>query len=224
MKVTLKASNFGWRGKENLGLNPINFSVKEGEIFGLLGSAATKNAEVIKILTGRMSPTSGSLTILRTSNIGSIREQIGSTLDILGFIDEYSIEKNLKLLCMYKDIRPIEAAKMLRLFGLWNHKQKKMSQCNRAQRKRVAIICALIGNPKILLLDRPLEHLSKGSAIIVVKLLHKAAANGQTVFITDELSTPLTKICTQILELERLPTTKQIRKLNKAFRIKKKAS
>ena len=224
MKVTLKAHSLHWRGKERLRLAPVNFTVKQGEIFGLFGDVRSNNAEVISALSGTILPESGSLKVLGTSNIATVREQIGSTFDILGFMPEYSIAKNLKILCMIKEIRPKEAAKMLVLFDLWNHKDKTLSKCNNEQKKRMAIICALIGNPDIILLDRPLESLSKGYALIVCKLLRKAAANGQTVFITDDLSAKISKICTQTMELEKQPTKSQIRKIKKTYLINKKAS
>ncbi|MFK7908440.1 MAG: ATP-binding cassette domain-containing protein, partial [Chitinophagales bacterium] len=174
-------------------------------------------------LAGTVLPESGSLTVLGTSNIATVREQIGSTFDILSFMPQYSIAKNLKILCMIKEIRPKEAAKMLVLLDLWNHKDKMLSKCSNDQKKRMAITCALIGNPDIILLDRPLKSLSRGHAIIVCKLLQKAAANGQTVFITDDLSAKISKICTQTMELEKQPT-KQIRKIKKTYLINKKAS
>ncbi|MEZ4883114.1 MAG: ATP-binding cassette domain-containing protein [Chitinophagales bacterium] len=224
MKVTLKARNLRWRDKEHLALTPINFTVKEGEIFGLFGDTESKNAEVVKILAGSSLPVSGSLTILDTSEIATVRHQIGSTFDILGFRSEYSIEKNIKILCMIKEIRPNEAVKMLRLFDLWDQRTKTLVECSPEQKKRMAIICALIGSPDVVLLNRPLQFLSRGLAIIVCKLLKKAAANGQTVFITDNPSASIAKICTQILELEEPSTMVQRRKIKKAYLINKKAS
>jgi len=223
MKVTLKAHNLHWRGKERLRLAPVNFTIKQGEIFGLFGDLRSNNAEVVSALAGTILPESGSLTVLGTSNIATVREQIGSTFDILSFMPEYSIAKNLKILCMIKEIRPKEASKMLVLFDLWNHKDKTLAKCSNEQKKRMAIICALIGNPDIILLDRPLKSLGKGYALIVCKLLQKAAANGQTVFITDDLSAKIAKICTQTMELEK-QSTKQIRKIKKTYLINKKAS
>ncbi len=224
MKVTLKANNLRWHGKERLRLAPVNFTVKQGEIFGLFGDVRSNNAEVVSALAGTILPKSGSLRVLGTANIATVREQIGSTFDILSFIPTYSIEKNLKILCMMKEIRPKEANKMLILFDLWNHKDKTLSKCTNEQKKRMAIICALIGSPDIILLNRPLKGLSRGVAIIVCKLLQKAAANGQTIFITDDLSAKISKICTQTLELERQSIKSQIRKIKKTYLINKKAS
>ncbi|MGB0929935.1 MAG: ATP-binding cassette domain-containing protein, partial [Chitinophagales bacterium] len=148
-----------------------------------MGDAASKNMDFLHILAGTSLPKLGSLTVLGTSNIASVRYQIGSTFDTLGFIDKYSIEKNIKILCMHKEIRPKEAAKMLHLFDLWNYKGRAFGKCTREQKKRMEIVCALIGNPEIILLDKPLQFLKGGTALIVCKLLLKAAANGQTVFI-----------------------------------------
>lgn len=224
MKVTLKAHNLHWRGKERLRLAPVSFTVKQGEIFGLFGDVRSNNAKIINALAGTILPESGSLTVLGTSNIATVRQQIGSTFDILSFIPQYSIEKNLKILCMMKEIRPKEANKMLLLFDLWNHKNKTLSKCNNEQKKQMAIICALIGDPDIILLNRPLKFLSKESVAIVSKLLQKAATKGQTIFITDDLSAYISKICTQTLELEKQSTKSQIRKIKKTYLINKKAS
>ncbi len=226
MKVTLKAHNLRWGGKEKLKLAPVNFTIKKGEIFGLLGDAKSQNSEVVSILTGNTLPKSGALTVLGTTNIASVRYQIGSTYDLLGFIDGYSIEKNIKLLCMHKEIRPKEAVKLLHLFDLWNHKDKTLIKCTREQKKCIGIICALIGNPEVILLDRPLKYLSRGVVIIVCKLLQRAAANGQTIFITDQPNTAISQICTQTLELEKPLTKAQITKIRKAYliKLKKKAS
>lgn len=224
MKVTLKAHSIAWRGIERLRFAPINFTVKQGEIFGLLGDAASRNMDFLRILAGTSHPKSGSLNVLGTSNIASVRHQIGSTFDVLGFIDEYSIEKNIKMLCMYKEVRPKEAAKMLHLFDLWTCKDKVFGKCTQEQKKRVEIVCALIGNPQIILLDKPLRFLKRGTALIVCKLLLKAAANNQTVFITDKPGAEIAKICTQILELEKPRIKTHTRNIRKTYLINKKAS
>ncbi len=224
MKVILKASNLRWRSREQVRLSPVSFTVKQGEIFGLMGNTSCKNIEVLKILTGHSPSTSGSLTVLGTSNIDEVRYQIGSTFDVLGFRAEYSIEKNLRLICMIKGINQKEAKKMMLLFDLWNHKNKKLAECSRIQKKCISIICAIMGNPSLILIDKPLETLTKGLGIVVCKLLLKAAANGQTIFITDSPSSQITKICTQTLELEKPLTKSQIRKIKKTYMINKKAS
>lgn len=226
MKVTLKAHNLRWCGKGRLKFAPVSFSIKQGEIFGLFGDAQSQNAEVVRILSGNSQPVSGSLNVLGTTNLASVRPQIGSTYDLAGFIADYSIEKNIRLVCSYKNVRPKEAVKLLQLFDLWNSRDKLLAKCTQEQKKRVAIICALMGNPDIILLDRPLKHLRKGTAMVVCKLLERAAANGQTVFITDEPNAAISNICTQALELEKPLTEAQIRKIKKAYlrKLNKKAS
>lgn len=224
MKVILKASNLRWRGKEQVRLSPINFKIKQGEIFGLFGDTLCSSFEILNILTGYSAPVTGSLTVLGTTNMHEVRSQIGSTLDVMGFRASYSIEKNLRLICMIKGVNQKEAIKMLKLFDLWNHKDKQLSECSRTLRKLVAISCALMGNPSLVLMDKPLEYLGRGHAIIVCKLLMRAAEEGQTIFITDTPSSTISKVCTQSLELERSLTKAQIRKIKKTYMINKKAS
>ncbi|MGI5828530.1 MAG: ABC transporter ATP-binding protein, partial [Patescibacteria group bacterium] len=140
----------------------ISFTVKAGEVLGLLGPNGAGKTTTIRILTGIIKPSFGSVSI---SNFDIEKEPIKAK-QLLGIVPEManaymdlSAWQNLMLMGeLYgigKEKRREKANELLTLFKLFEHKNKKVKFFSKGMKQRLIIAMALMNDTKILFLDEP---------------------------------------------------------------------
>lgn len=136
----------------------INFAVHRGEIFGIIGPDGAGKTTTFQILAGVMEATAGNVRILgqppRDSRmeIGYLTQQFSLYLDL-------SIDENLRYSAGLRDVPQNlfvqRRAKYLQLMGLEKFRDRLVGQLSGGMKQKLALCCALVSQPQILLLDEP---------------------------------------------------------------------
>ncbi len=184
-----------------LAIQSLDLSIQPGEIVGLLGPNGAGKTTTLRVLTGMIQPTSGSASVAGFDVVKDpveVKKRIGYVPETGALFEHLSAKEYLDLVATLHKLNDEEAAarieKFLRLFSLFEDREKRMHTFSKGLRQRVVICAALLSNPDVLLLDEPLEGLDATTALIVKDLLTELAAQGRTIL-----------MCTHVLEMvERL--------------------
>jgi len=172
-------------GKRKI-LDNVSFTINEGQILGLLGPNGVGKSTIFNIITGLIKPDYGSIIInskivndypiyLRTMQF-----KIGYVPQHGGYFHDLTLIENLKaiaeILIKNKEIRKEKIDSLIAKFELDAVKDVKSSYLSGGQKKRLVIALALLGDPKILLLDEPFAALD----VLTIKMLQQIIVNLQT--------------------------------------------
>ena len=156
----------------------IDFSIKDGEIVGFLGSNGAGNSTTLKILSGYLSPSSGQISI----NNLDIMKDSHDIKKIIGYLPEsnplYNDMMVYDLLEFTAKIRKIPnnefkdaLDKVVIQCGLNGILHKNVGACSKGYKQRVGLACAMIHNPKILILDEPVTGLDPNQIVEIRELI-----------------------------------------------------
>ncbi|MFA6320811.1 MAG: ABC transporter ATP-binding protein [Candidatus Omnitrophota bacterium] len=172
-------------------VNRIDFSVKQGEIFGFLGPNGAGKSTTIRMLCGIISPTSGSgkvggFDIIREQS--KIKERIGYMSQKFSLYNDLTVGENIDFYSgIYKIPRKDKKERFeatLRTAGLEGMESNLTATLAGGWKQRLALGCALIHRPNILFLDEPtsgVDPITRANFWAVIKDL---AAKGVTIFVT----------------------------------------
>ena len=169
-------------------LTNVNLDVKKGEIFGFLGPSGAGKTTTIKILTGQMSYTSGSVQVFGEDVIqlkkSKNRKRFGVLTDNSGLYDKLSIEDNLFFYCDLYDVPTNKVDEVLDVVQLREEKKKRVAKLSKGMRQRVTLARALLHEPALLFLDEPTSALDPVNTQYIYKGLRELNERGTTIFLT----------------------------------------
>ena len=149
-------------GKKQV-LNNVSFSINEGEILGFIGPNGAGKTTTIKIILGLQSLNSGEVIINGYSIVNNFSKAIEKVGAIVENPDSYmylSGRKNLELIAnMYDNVSKERIDEVIKLVGLENRINDKVSKYSLGMRQRLGIGIALLNNPNLLILDEPTNGL-----------------------------------------------------------------
>jgi ABC-2 type transport system ATP-binding protein len=162
----------------------IDLSVRKGEIFGLIGPDGAGKTSTFHILGGVMEPTSGEILVIgkppRESrlSIGYLTQQFSLYLDM-------SIEENMRYSAGLREVPENDYRerfeKSLRQMNLYKFKERLAGQLSGGMKQKLALCCALVSRPVVLLLDEPTTGVDPVSRREFWDLLAEVSADGVTI-------------------------------------------
>jgi len=188
----------------------ISFDVKEGEIFGFLGPNGAGKTTSIRTITTLLKYASGSVSIdghdTRNDYLEA-RKLIGIAQQHISLDKDLTVRQNLKHHAIMhkiprKDIDRIvnETADILELGEFMDSKVMNLSG---GWKRKASIVCAIIHQPKILLLDEPTAGLDTRSRYMLWDLVRMLNANGTTIFLTTHYIEEAESLCDRVAILDR---------------------
>ena len=178
-------------GKQKV-LTDVNFNVKEGEIFGLLGPSGAGKTTIINILTNQYKEDGG------VKEVGALPHEIGIMLDIGGLYPHLNCLQNLNLYSEIYGLPKNKPMEVLKRVGLADSAHKTVSKLSRGMTQRLALARAILYKPKLLFLDEPTSALDPGTSKGVCKLLEGLRKQGATIFLTTHNMDEALKLCDRI--------------------------
>lgn len=185
----------------------LNLAVREGQVLGFLGANGAGKTTTIKMICGLISPTMGKVSVNGYSvarQRGMAMRQIGAVLE--GTRNVYwrlSAWQNLLYFGRLKGTRSKElharAEQLLRELDLWDRRHQRVRNFSRGMQQKVAIACALISDPPIVLLDEPTLGLDIAAARTVKAWVNKLAhEQGKIVILTTHQLDMAQELCDRI--------------------------
>ncbi len=210
MEAVLEVSGLTKRYAGIVAVDGLTFEVHKGESFGLLGPNGAGKTTTIRLLTGQIRPTSGTINVAGfdiTRDATKAKEHVGIVPDISNLYDEMSAWDNLifsaQLYGVQKKERMAKAKELLELFDLHDRRDDRVGKFSRGMKRRVAIAAALIHEPKILFLDEPTTGLDVQSARMIRELIQELNKKGTTVFLTTHYITEADQLCERVAIINR---------------------
>ena len=190
-----------------LAVNAVSFAIREGEIIGLLGPNGSGKSTILRILTGYLPPTSGSVRIDgldAAEDSLAVRSRVGYVPEDAPLYDWMRVGEFLAFMAEIKGVRgggaraAVGAAcRRLRLEPVMRVPIGKLS---RGYRQRVAIAQALVNDPPILILDEPTNALD-AYQVIAVRELIRGMAGERTVIVASHVLTEIERVATRVMIL-----------------------
>jgi ABC-2 type transport system ATP-binding protein len=195
-----------WLRPKTRAVDGISFSVKRGEVFGLLGPNGSGKSTTIKLLLGLLKPTSGVISILGKSPTHT------ATKHRIGYLPELSY--------LYKYLTPRETLRyyaglfgmqgkhaeqridnLIAQVGLANAADRAVGEFSKGMARRVGLAQALLNNPEIVILDEPTSGLDPIGRYDVKQLIKGLAAEGKTVILSSHLLSEIEDVCSSVIVL-----------------------
>lgn len=193
-----------------LAVDEVNFEVREGEIFGLLGPNGAGKTTIVRMLTGIIKPTSGDATIKGydiQKNPILVKQLMGIVPEMANAYVDLSAMRNLLLMGeLYgidKSERVNRAENLLRLFALYEHRDRKVKTFSKGMKQRVIVAMALMNDSELFFLDEPTSGLDVESVRLIRGLIKKFNDQGVTIFLTTHDMSEADQLCDRIAIMNR---------------------
>jgi ABC-2 type transport system ATP-binding protein len=180
----------------------LTLTVPRGSFFGFLGPNGAGKSTTIRMLTGLIPATSGSIELLGLpipAQEMAIRKRIGLVPDESLLFDRLTGAEFLEFVGrMYSLPRPMaikRANELLELFELADEKRKLIAEYSKGMRKRVAMAASLIHRPELFLMDEPFEGVDAVGARLMKDILLDQVKHGATIFLTSHVLEVVERLC-----------------------------
>lgn len=185
-------------------LKNLSFDVPEGSVFGVLGPNGSGKTTLLSIILDVLKADTGNFLWFGQPGSPDMRKQIGSLLETPNFYHYLSAVNNLKITQSISgrgDNGAIDD--VLGKVNLLERKKSRFSSYSLGMKQRLAIGAALLGNPKVLVLDEPTNGLDPVGIVEIRELIRGLNKKGFTIIIASHLLDEVEKICTHVAILKK---------------------
>jgi len=206
----------------------LNLHVNRGSFFGFLGPNGAGKSTTIKMLTGLLAPTSGTLHVLGldiSAQPMEVKRRIGVVPEDLNLFERLTGAEMLAFTGRMYGVSREEIAQrskeLLDLMELQDEPRKLIVEYSHGMKKKLSLACALIHRPEILFLDEPFEGVDAIASRTLKDLLSRLTARGLTVFLTSHVLEIVERLCTDIAIISqgRLLASGSLNELRKGIRL-----
>ena len=200
-EVILKTYNITKKYGEQVAVNNVNMTIKKGDIYGFIGQNGAGKTTLIRMITGLAHKTSGEIELFGSNSEEQLirgREFVGSIIESPAFYKNMTARENLEVSRLVRNIPNKKSIdEVLELVGLKDTGKKKVKDFSLGMKQRLGIANALLGNPKLLILDEPINGLDPMGIIEIRELLKKInKEKGITILISSHILGELSEVAT----------------------------
>src|SRR5215813_13021336 len=183
----------------------INLRVNRGSFFGFLGPNGAGKSTTIKMLTGLLAPSGGTLSVLGLDIAKSpmeVKRRIGVVPEDLNLFERLTGAEMLsftgRMYGLGREEIVQRSKELLDLMELQDEPRKLIVEYSHGMKKKLSLACALIHRPEILFLDEPCEGVDAIASRTLKDLLSRLTARGLTVFLTSHVLEIVERLCSDI--------------------------
>jgi len=174
----IKVENLSKSYSEVQAVKAINFELNDGEIVGFLGANGAGKSTTLKVMTGYLTPTSGNVYVNNLDiqhDTHEIQKQIGYLPELNPLYGEMRVYDLLEFTGNIRNIHgkafKNSLARVIEQCGLQGVIHKMISECSKGYKQRIGLACAMIHDPKILILDEPVTGLDPNQIVEIRNLI-----------------------------------------------------
>jgi len=203
--AAIEVNNLSKRYGDLVAVKNASFSVPLGTICGFVGPNGSGKTTTIRMLLGLIKPSSGTASIIGNSISHPERylNEVGALIEGPAFYPALSGIENLRVLAKLGGIPISRCQELMQLVGLGGREKDKYKTYSLGMKQRLGIAAALLPNPKLLILDEPVNGLDPAGIQEVRDLLENLAANGVTVFVSSHLLSEIEMISEHLVMLRK---------------------
>jgi len=200
-KVVLKTYNITKKYGEQLAVDNVNMTIKKGDIYGFIGKNGAGKTTLIRLITGLIHKSGGEIELLganEENELNKARTMVGSLIESPSFYTNMTARENLEVSRLVRNIPGKKCIdEVLELVGLKDVEKKKVKNFSLGMRQRLGIANALMGNPKLLILDEPINGLDPMGIVEIRELLKKInKEKDMTILISSHILSELSELAT----------------------------
>jgi ABC-type multidrug transport system ATPase subunit len=190
-------------------VDDLSFEVQSGQVYGFLGQNGAGKSTTIRMLLTLVQPTSGSIRLFGqslTAERHSILRQVGAVIERADLYKYLTAYENLRIMAKLSGSKPDnkELLRNLDRVGLLERAHSKVRTFSQGMKQRLGIACALVHEPKLIVLDEPTNGLDpQGIADIRNLILHLSHNEGKTVFVSSHLLSEIELVADSMLIIDK---------------------
>ncbi|WP_312651129.1 ABC transporter ATP-binding protein [Proteiniclasticum sp.] len=207
--MILQAENVIKRYQNQLALDYFSMSINEGEVIGLLGPNGAGKTTFIKTLIGLLSIDEGEINVFGIKQDGKnkdIRRQIGYVTQEITIYEEMTAKENLaffgSLYGLKKEKLDRRILEVAEIIGLKDKLNQKAGHFSGGMKRRLNIGCALLHEPKLLILDEPTVGIDPQSRNYILEFVRKAHETGMTILYTSHYIEEVEAVASRVLIMD----------------------
>ena len=178
----------------------LSIHVPEGAIYGIIGENGSGKSTTEKLICGLLVPTAGSVSLYgKPGNDPKERSQMGVLIENPGCFPQSTVYQNLLMQALNLGLRNPreEVLRVLRLVSMQGAAGRRFKECSLGMKQRLGVAQALLGSPKLLVLDEPINGLdADGMRIVRETLISLNREEGVTILISSHILDELGKMAT----------------------------
>jgi ABC-2 type transport system ATP-binding protein len=185
----------------------LSLRVEVGRFYGFLGPNGAGKSTTIKMLTGLLAPSHGSIRILGEDvsdarRALAVKRRIGVVPENLALFDNLTAREYLtfigRMYLLPHDVIRERSQELLLMMDLAQEEKKLTLEFSHGMKKKLALAAALIPNPELLFLDEPFEGVDALASRVLRDTLKRCVQRGATVFLTSHILEIVEKLCTDV--------------------------
>lgn len=193
--------------KEVKAVDNISFTVKSGEIVGLLGENGAGKTTTLRILATMLKPTGGTAKVngfdILTED-SMVRSQIGILFGgEVGLYDRLTARENIKYFAMLNGLSKEETKKnideLVKTLEMEEYIDRRVGKFSRGMKQKVAIARSIVHNPKVMLFDEPTMGLDVTAARIVQNFIFKCKEQNKSIIFSSHSMVEVEKLCDRVI-------------------------
>jgi ABC-2 type transport system ATP-binding protein len=172
-----------------LAVDRLSFTVEPGRVTGFLGPNGAGKTTTLRVLLGLVEPTAGTATIggLRYRDLPTPQRTVGALLEASNFHPGRSGRDHLRVLAETAAVPESRVDEVLNIVGLTGHAGRRAGGYSMGMRQRLGLAAALLGDPRVLVLDEPANGLDPEGIRWLRGFLRTLAAEGRTIVISSHV-------------------------------------
>ena len=188
-------------------VNELNLQVEAGRFYGFLGPNGAGKSTTIKMLTGLLAPSAGSMRILGEEIADpkralAVKQRIGVVPENLALFDNLTAREYLtfigRMYLLPRETVRTRAEELLAMMDLAHEEKKLTLEFSHCMKKKLSLAAALIPNPDLLFLDEPFEGVDAVASRVLRDTLKQCVGRGATIFLTSHVLDIVEKLCTDV--------------------------
>lgn len=205
MQSLILAQNLTKYFEDFRAVNSISFEVNEGEIYGLLGPNGAGKTTTLRMLSGILKPTQGSVKItnidIQQNKIEALKN-LGFLTGDTGLYERLNAEEMIRyfgeLSEVPEDILNQRVSELIETFEISEFKHKLCGKLSTGQKQRVSLARTLIHDPKVIILDEPTTGLDIIASELILSFIQKAKSQGKGIIFSTHNLSEVERLCDRI--------------------------
>ncbi|MEK3981559.1 ATP-binding cassette domain-containing protein [Psychrobacillus sp. FSL K6-2836] len=197
----LRTNKLTKKYKNDFAIENINVTIKKGEIYGFIGQNGAGKSTMLRLITGLIFPTGGSIELFGNDNykLTEVQKRMGAIIENPALFLNMTAQQNLEVHRMQKGIPGKDCIdKTLELVGLADTGNKKAINFSLGMKQRLGLAIALLSDPEFLILDEPTNGLDPMGIVELRELIKKLnREKGFTVLISSHILSELHQLATK---------------------------
>jgi ABC-2 type transport system ATP-binding protein len=201
----IEVENLTKRFRKTVAVDDLSFKIREGAITGFLGPNGAGKTTTLRVILGLVHPTAGRATVMGRlyRHLESPTQQVGAVLEATDFHPGRSGRNHLRVLAAATGVPRSRVEEVLEFVDLQGAAGRRAGGYSLGMRQRLSLAGALLGDPRILVLDEPANGLDPQGIRWLREFLRSLAAEGRTIFISSHVLAEVEQIVDEVVIIHR---------------------